>query len=117
MQTCCVLAINPTRPRGVIKKLFYACFHVFLLTDCWDACNSVICHAKLKCLPHLLRDLTSPGSTTIATGVVGSSSRHRQLVGSPLCDRIKSSRWSLMLLTLTNAMYTYSIWIRLVNFN
>jgi len=50
--------IDPRRGRGVLKKLFRACFNGVLVTDFWCAYKSVICLAKQKCLPHLLRDLS-----------------------------------------------------------
>ena len=49
--------IDPKRGSGVLKKLFRTCFNGVLVTDFWAAYNSVICLAKQKCLPHLLRDL------------------------------------------------------------
>ena len=49
--------IDPKRVSGVLKKLFHACFNGVLVTDFWGAYNSVLCFAKQKCLPHLLRDL------------------------------------------------------------
>jgi hypothetical protein len=50
--------IDPKRGSGVLKKLFRACFNGVLVTDFWGAYNSVLCLAKQKCLPHLLRDLS-----------------------------------------------------------
>lgn len=50
--------IDPGRGSGVLKKLFRACFNRILVTDFWGGYNLVICHAKQKCLPHLVRDLS-----------------------------------------------------------
>ena len=50
--------INPIRGSSVLKKLFRTFFNGMLVTDFWGAYNSVMCLAKQKCLPHLLRDLS-----------------------------------------------------------
>jgi transposase len=49
--------IDRGRGRGVLKKFFKKQFAGILVTDFWGAYNAVICSAKQKCLPHLLREV------------------------------------------------------------
>jgi hypothetical protein len=50
--------IDPKRGSGVLKKIFRKEYNGVLVTDFWNAYNSVQTLAKQKCLPHLLRDLS-----------------------------------------------------------
>jgi hypothetical protein len=49
--------IDRGRGRGVLKKFFQKQFAGILVSDFWAAYNAVVCSAKQKCLPHLLREL------------------------------------------------------------
>jgi len=49
--------IDRKRGSPALKKFFKNEFAGVLVTDFWGAYNAVVCAAKQKCLPHLLRDL------------------------------------------------------------
>jgi transposase len=49
--------IDRCRGSPTLKKFFTREFAGVLVSDFWGAYNAVVCAAKQKCLPHLLRDL------------------------------------------------------------
>jgi transposase len=53
--------IDRRRGSPALKKFFKKEFAGVLVTDFWAAYNAVVCAAKQKCLPHLLRDLKRTG--------------------------------------------------------
>jgi transposase-like protein len=49
--------IDRRRGSPALKRFFKKEFAGVLVTDFWGAYNAVVCAAKQKCLPHLLRDI------------------------------------------------------------
>lgn len=58
--------IDRSRGSPALKRFFCKEYKGVLITDFWNAYNSVIASAKQRCLPHLLRDLKRTEENEIA---------------------------------------------------